>query len=289
MLVELIRPTPRDMGDRNNTVGASEIGLCARQIWFRKNGQQPEREEPWGFQERGVVIEAWVMERLQGAPIEHVQEQRTDGFLSCTVDLMMGGEPVDIKSIDPRVSRLPKPAHVMQSQVQSGMWKAERGHLCYVNASDFQDIREFVVPADNYEALKQRARWIMTTNEQPPPEGRIAGGDECQHCLFQKACLGAPIEDKGRLTDAEREAIVTARDAVRRYEEMEEGAAKGAATYREQIRDILRAADVRRAPGLARVSRSARTVLDQKAMEADGIDLGKYRKPGRESESVTLE
>jgi hypothetical protein len=290
MLKEHITPTHRPMGDRSQTVGASEIGQCARSVWFRKRGQEPEREDGWGFRERGHVIEAWVMDRLAaaGVPVENVQRQLVQGHLSCTVDLVLNGEPIDLKSIDPRATKLPKPAHVLQSQVQSALWGAERGWLVYVDASDFSSIREFAIPAVDITPLHERATAIMT-GDMPLPEGRITGGDECQWCPFQTACLGAPIEDKGHLSDEDKQSLELAVATVKRAEDAKKEQEVVAAASRELIREILRAADVRRAPGLARIARSARTSLDTEAMERDGLDLSKYRKPGRVSETVTVE
>jgi hypothetical protein len=290
MLVEHITPTDRPIGDRGNTVGASEIGHCARQVWYRKHDQPPEREDGWGFRERGHVVEAWLMERLRAAdvPVQNVQRQVSRGFLSCTVDWTLNSEPGDCKSFDPRKTRIPDPKHIIQSQVQSGLWGAPRGWLLYINASDFQDIREFEVPAIDIASLEARAREIMT-GPLPPPEGRIAGGDECEHCLFQTACLGAPIEGKGKLSDESEAAVKLAADEARAQESKAETHRLRAAAARELVRDILRAADVKRAKGLARISRRQNTTLDYEAMERDGIDLARYRKPGRVSETVTLE
>lgn len=290
MLAEWIKPEHRDMGDRSRTVGASEIGLCARRVAYSKAGLVPEQEFPWGYAERGHTVERWVMERLAaaGAPVTSAQEQRTDGPLSCTVDLLLNGEPVDIKSVDPRVTKLPKPEHVLQVQVQAGMWGAARGHLCYVDASDFANIQEFTIEADPklYVSLMDRAGRILNTLDHPR-EGKFTG--ECERCPYQTECLGAPIEGKGKLTEAETLTIERLRsyyfDLVDKGQQIE----RQASEIKEEIRNILRAADVRRAPGLARISRSARSTLDQKALEAAGIDLTPYRKPGRESESVTIE
>jgi hypothetical protein len=61
------------------------------------------------------------------------------------------------------------------------------------------------------------------------------------------------------------------------------------ARLRETARDVLRAADVRRVPGVCSVRRNGgRMTLDVKAMEEAGIDLAPFRKPGRESESVVF-
>jgi hypothetical protein len=127
------------------------------------------------------------------------------------------------------------------------------------------------------------------TEGPPAPEGRIAGGDECQWCPFQVACLGAPIEDKGKLDEEAKAVLAKARGMVKFEEEEAKAHTTIANTFREQIRDILRAADVRRAPGIARISRRQNSSLDTEAMERDGIDLTPYRKPGRVSETVTVE
>lgn len=288
MLAELITPARRPLSDdRADTVGASEIGGCARQVWFRKRGQAPEREEGWGYAERGHVVEAWALSRL-GDAVQNVQRRIVRGFLSCTVDLTYKGEPVDLKSFDPRKTRIPEPKHVIQSQVQSALWGAPRGHLLHINASDYSDIREITVPAIDITPLEIRARAIMT-GPMPAPEGRIAGGDECQYCLFQTACLGAPIENKGHLRDEDRAAIEAARARAKAATEAAAAQEALANQAREEIRDILRKADVRRAPKLARIARVQNTRLDTEQMERDGIDLSKYKKLGRSSETVTLE
>src|SRR4051812_7906785 len=50
--------------DRSKTVGASEIGNCARQTWFSKNGvsHDPDYKVSWGALLRGIIIEEqfWV-------------------------------------------------------------------------------------------------------------------------------------------------------------------------------------------------------------------------------------
>lgn len=291
MLAELIRPAERPMLDRTHTVGASEIGQCARQTWFRKQGLVEERDTGWGFGERGHVVEAWVIDRLRaaGAPIEHVQRRVVRGFLSATVDFVLNGEPVDIKSFDPRKTRVPEPKNYLQSQVQSGLLDAPRGHLLAINASDFSDIREVTVEHDaaQFGSLQTRAREIMT-GPMPPPEGRIAGGDECEHCPFWSACLGPPVDGKGHLSEGERTKLEELAAVVQSTKASIKVADAVIAKAKEQIREILRAADVRRVPGLVRIHRTARTQLDQEALEAAGIDLTPYRRPGRVSEVITV-
>ena len=60
--------------------------------------------------------------------------------------------------------------------------------------------------------------FIMTSPIEPPREGKIAGGDECRLCPFQTACMGAPIEDRGRLNEADTAAVSAARVMIQQAE-----------------------------------------------------------------------
>lgn len=279
--------------NRSLTVGASEIGACARQVWMRKNGVAEEGEQGWGYGERGKHVERWVYDALDraGVPLIDRQTLFASGNLSATLDGRVGDVVVDIKSFDPYKKNVVEPKHLMQVQVQIGLTGASRGVLLYVNASNYQDTREHVVEPDPvaYAAAKARATYIMTTTEPPPREGHLTGGNECRLCPYQTACLGAPIQDKGKLGEADMAAVAAEREVVKAHEELAGAAGRVTAAAKERIREILRRADARRAPGLARISRSSRTTLDQGAMERDGIDLSKYRKPTRETEQVTVE
>jgi hypothetical protein len=144
MIAEHLRPATKTWGhDRSETVGASEIGQCARQTWYSKHGYAPEGEQSWGPAERGHMIEAWVTAKL-GAVMELTRVQQTlfDGPLSATLDMVIPVEmPLDVKSFDPRTADPLKPKHLMQLQVQMGMIEAHQGMLLYVNAADFSDVR----------------------------------------------------------------------------------------------------------------------------------------------------
>jgi hypothetical protein len=122
--------------DRAETIGASEIGQCARKTWFAKHGATPDSdyEDSWGARERGNLIENhhWepairsYLTDTYGERVEFLlagedQETLVDGYLSATPDglvvnrsnqvLTIAGvdlEPNDglvleCKSIDPRV------------------------------------------------------------------------------------------------------------------------------------------------------------------------------------------
>jgi CRISPR/Cas system-associated exonuclease Cas4 (RecB family) len=200
MIAERIQPSVKTWAtDRLNTVGASEVGKCARRVWWDKHDPLPETGR-WGPMERGNVIEAWVIDRLKaaGLPIEEAQRTLVRGFLSATVDALLADLAVEIKSFAggeyPGRRPLPLHAHLMQVQAQIGLWNEAGGRtiigglLLYINAADFQDIREFPVDRDEatYAVLKDRARRIMSEVDPLafPPEGRIAGGKECRYCQY---------------------------------------------------------------------------------------------------------
>jgi hypothetical protein len=187
--------------DRGNTVGASEIGLCARRTWFVKNEvpHDPGFVERYGALERGNVIEQhWVVPALRAFiqyPVELLyagNDQRTlvDGYLSATSDALIVNAPrdclawlgipdigpseclgIEIKSIDPRVSvKEAKAAHEYQVHVQMGLLRGctndapDYTLIAYVDASFLDEVTEFAVKYDPaiYQAAQDRARQIMT-------------------------------------------------------------------------------------------------------------------------------
>jgi hypothetical protein len=150
------KATARVFDGRENTIGASEVGQCARKIYFSKNsgdhvyGTAPDADcvDPWGAALRGRLFEDhfWVpaLRARYGDRLRHAgDDQRTlvAGFLSATPDGVLIDQPpdalaafgiqdiggdgsivVECKTIDPR-STLdgPKPEHVYQAIVQMGL------------------------------------------------------------------------------------------------------------------------------------------------------------------------
>jgi hypothetical protein len=168
-----------------STAGASEIGQCARKVFFAKNagdeslGISPDEghAEAWGATLRGQLFEehCWVpalRARFGGNLLYAGSEQitLTADFLSATPDGLITGLPrgalahlgvddigghelvVECKTIDPR-TRLdaPKPEHRFQAAVQTGLLRELTSHkpafalLSYVNASFLDDIVEFPI------------------------------------------------------------------------------------------------------------------------------------------------
>lgn len=213
--------------DRSQTVGASEVGQCARKVFWTKNEgdvrygapRDPGYIDGWGARVRGSVYEdqfwypalrlAYGDRLLFAGP-----DQRTfvSGFLSATPDgLLTGLTPGEIaegsgvsvmaecKTADPRTNLVEaKAENVFQTHVQMGivreqtLYKPTHSILSYTDASFWNEVVEFVIPFDQkiYDSAKKRAALVMTATEanELKPEGWIAGGRECEYCPFTKAC-----------------------------------------------------------------------------------------------------
>lgn len=142
--------------DRSQTVGASEIGSCARKTWFAKNSwdqQNVQRddgaEDRWGARMRGTIYENhfWEPALRNGLPTGSTlhyagAEQRTLAreYLSATSDAVITGLTrdalslygiedietdcivVDCKTVDPRTNlEEAKAENVFQIHVQIGL------------------------------------------------------------------------------------------------------------------------------------------------------------------------
>jgi hypothetical protein len=212
--------------NRAFTVGASDIGQCSRKTFFAKHDGEhnPGYLDTWGATLRGQIIEqtfwAPALRARFGADLKFIgdrQQQFKRGFISATPDALLTNAPRDIltplgvadigsdclllecKSVDPRVKLdAPKPEHRYQAIVQLGVvrdtteYQPYFGVLAYINASFWDDITEFAIGFDPavYANAKARVTKILTARSasELPPEGWIAGGKECEHCPFTKAC-----------------------------------------------------------------------------------------------------
>ena len=212
--------------DRSKTVGGSEIGHCARHVWYVKKGAKPDTEikQSSGAALRGTLIENhyWLpaLQKKYGERLIWAgKDQKTfaDKFLSVTPDGLITNLKrdalkglgikdikgdcvvVESKSIDPRVNlSKEKSGHHFQTQVQMGMiramthWKPSYAVISYVDASFLDEVDEFVVEFDPkiFKTAHDRAEEILTAKkpEQLKPEGWIAGGRECGYCAFRKQC-----------------------------------------------------------------------------------------------------
>jgi hypothetical protein len=191
--------------------------------------RDPDYVDSWGAKLRGTMMEntfwAPAMKAKFGDKLlfsGSEQQSLVSGFLSATPDgmivglesnalahlgvpsiafetLMDGTIMAECKSADPR-SNLDeaKPANVFQTHVQMGIireqtpYKPTHSLLSYMDASFWDEVKEFVIPFDPgiYAVAKVRARKIMTATsvEEMEPEGYFAGGNECKYCPFTRAC-----------------------------------------------------------------------------------------------------
>lgn len=213
--------------DRLRTVGASEIGRCAREMYYRKTEGRVDDDykDRWGAKVRGTVMEEvfWqkAMEKKFGKNLLFSGKKQTtfaDKYLSATPDGLVINQKRDVlkglgvpdigpsgcfviecKSIDPRVNLVKsKEEHAFQAQVQMGLlreftvYMPEYAVISYIDASFWDEVMEFVIKFDQsiYDSAHSRAVKIKTADgpHELKPEGWIAGGGDCEYCAHTKAC-----------------------------------------------------------------------------------------------------
>ena len=313
--------------DRTKSIGASEIGQCARKLWFLKHrtDKDPQHQDRWGASERGNLIELlWskALREFAGRGKLHFagRYQRTffddSSPLSATPDglLELDGEELllECKSIDPRarMERI-REEHEMQVQTSMGIlnettrYKPRRAIVSYIDASFLDEIREFEVIYDRnvFLNLRTRALAVMAANtaDNIRPEGVIAGGQECEYCPFQRSCSAmrssaVPTRENGALADEQMALLLRLalerRGHVEAIDEME----RSKRQCEQEIKDLLRDAGTRRVDGDGlRIVWSAlkgRPSWDwpklKAAAEKAGLDLSKFETVGNPSDRLDI-
>lgn len=332
--------------DRAMTVGASDVGQCARKVYFSKNETDPVHGAPrdstyvdkWGATARGSVYEnnwwepalrAWAQKigvRLLYAGAD--QKTFSHGFLSATPDGLLVDLPpnaleqhgildcgsevvVECKTIDPRVGiTQAKPEHTFQVQVQMGLIRELTNHrpdfavITYADTSFWDDVREFVIAFNPkiFEAARRRSIDIMTATNafDLRPEGKIAGGRECDYCPFVGACRGTQIAaiPDGEL-GADPEVVETvsrmAFEARELRQKAEDTEAK-AKTIQENIKALLSANRIRKVVGdgisVNWAPMKGRPSYDmvgiREAATAAGVDLSKFETAGLPTDRLDI-
>jgi hypothetical protein len=183
-------------GARAGSVGASDVGQCARKIFYLKREgaaaaapRDSDFADGWGARVRGSTFEkslwAPALRAAYGDKLLYAGEKQitlTYGALSATPDGLLVDMPRDAlaalgvpdigadgsfttecKTVDPRVALTrPKPEHVYQVVTQIGMFRALTRHrpgfalISYVDASFWDLVTEFAVPHD--QAMFEAAR-----------------------------------------------------------------------------------------------------------------------------------
>jgi uncharacterized protein (UPF0335 family) len=319
------RPWPHD---RTKTIGASEIGQCARRTWFSKH-KHPEDEgyiDRWGAKARGHLIEGlWTkaLRRYFGPGHVHYagRHQRTfiddEAPLSATPDALVVDRErslcfvADCKSADPRTNLAEaKPEHIFQIQVQLGLvrhlsrWQPTTGLLSYIDASFLDEVREFPIrwePAV-FQTARARATAIMEAERADDlrPEGVIAGGGECEHCAWRGSCSAiragrVPGEQK-RVSQETLDVIAVAaserRMVLSSIEQLE--------LRRKELEELIKAAMAN--AGTRRIDSDVLRVVWsslkgrpswnmpalREAAERLGLDLGQFETVGDPSDRLTV-
>lgn len=325
--------------DRMSTVGASEIGQCARKIFWLKReddakyavSRDVEYVDGWGARMRGTIFENhfWLPamrakfgDRLLWAGAE--QETLEYGFISATPDalitkltrkeqLMIGTAAncvlAECKTADPRTNLTgPKAEHRYQTIVQLGLVRATTKYqpthaiISYVDASFWSDIKEFVVEYDDevYQNARERAQQIQTSDDvkEMPPEGWIAGGNECRYCPFTGPCgierRNLPYADEKVEVDPQFASEVLS--MARELRDAEQNRDRDEARVRELQDDLkarLRDKGIRKVPGVVTWSAvKGRSGYDNKAIQAAavaaGVDLKPFETQGEPGDRLTI-
>ncbi len=269
--------------DRSQTVGASEVGQCARKVFFNKNEgdavygavRNEDYEDGWGAKVRGTIYENhWWEPALRAAFGDKLlyagDNQRTfvSGYLSATPDglLLTEDGPVllECKTADPRTNLAQaKPEHVYQVQVQLGLVRELTNHrpvkgiISYTDTSLWDEVKEFDVhfEPEIFAQAKARAASIMTARGpgELKPEGYIAGGRECDLCPFSAACgkLRADRVPEGaaELDPETLEHVAELAKRIKARKIKADEAATETKDLEEELRDVLAKAGTRKVTG----------------------------------------
>lgn len=201
--------------DRQRTIGASEIGSCARKLGWTKNDKlirtaqrDPDHSDNWGARVRGTIMEDkfWVpalKKRFRKKLMLAGDRQTTihDRYLSVTSDGLLTDLPsdflaeygvpdigpsrcvyVECKTIDPRVNLTQeKQEHTLQVQVGLGLYrdltryKPEYALISYIDASFWDDVDEFVIKFDADTYRTMHERAVKIKTADTPAELKPEG------------------------------------------------------------------------------------------------------------------
>src|SRR6516225_9111770 len=297
--------------DRAQSIGASEIGQCARKIFCTKFEDDPDLAVPrdpdahdsWGARERGNLIEKHLLVPAMRAKFNHLamfmgEEQKTffDGYLSATPDCLLRTNGhyllIEFKTIDPRAKLTEaKPEHVYQAQMQMGIlnalgeYRCDKAIVSYTDASFLSETKEFGIKfdPDYYAAAQKRASAILTAESmrEIAPEGWIAGGQECKYCPFSIACgrQRKDVPEDGGVADPQFVAEIA--EEAKKYLFMvsaRDGAEKQVRELQTEIKKRLQEKKLRRVVGHGvSVSWSpvkGREIIDGKGLREAAINAG---------------
>jgi len=308
-----IMDSRKDWGfDRTKYLNSSEADQCIRQLWYAKHAPELEEEQEWGYAWRGHMAEEYVIRcldarndvALAGAGENQISMQ--EGLLSATPDGEIkvedgDWEGLEVKSIDSRTNRnnLPKSEHITQFKIAMAIRNVDhpvplkQGRLIYIDASNYNDIIEFVIEADDsiLDVYAKKAAKVFRTKSADglDREGKRNGG--CKYCPFKETC-GVTAEEAatGRQRVRRGSNLDAAAQEYMAIKEAQDAAAARLDGLKEDIRLGLQGRG-KVIVGNIEVTLQAvkgRETLDKKAVAAAGIDLSPFTKLGAPSERLSL-
>jgi hypothetical protein len=223
-----------------------------------------------------------------------------------TPDCLADSVLIECKTADPRMLlRKQKPEHEFQVQMAMGLvrrctdYAPEYAVISYTNASFWDQVVEFPVRYSErvYQAGAERAHAVFEASDplDMPPEGKIAGGDECKYCSHALQCGAGEVsrvpEGGVRLSKDAAAELKGLRDAERKLAGAIEDNTSTRELAREAIKQFLHAHGVRSHKGQGwsvtwSVSKG-RVTLDKDAL-ADAIDLAPFTREGEPSERLIV-
>jgi len=312
-----------DPDARRRYMNASEAETCLRRQWYAKHQPELGEEQSWGYARRGHAGEEYIVQCLKLANVDvrlvgEEQQSLIVGDISGTPDGVLVDHEnerlivCEFKTIDPRTnkSKLPKVEHVTQiglnlclideHAVALGLpdWNVSHGVIVYMDASNYDDIVEKVIPyeADLIDTMQKRAQKVLRARSvnSIQREGKIKGGAECKNCPFSGVCLtGDDIEAGTMSRAAPRGSRLDL--AVKSYwsqKTVKEEADASMKADAERIKAELKSRGVNelevgdRHVKLTQVA--GRRTLDKKALADAGINVEDYEKVGSPSERLTI-
>lgn len=214
---------------------------------------------------------------------------------------------LEIKSIDPRAGlATEKVKHRGQAQIGMGIiretteYKPDHWLILYIDASFINNITPFVIDYDPevYASAKARADQVWSAEDPLElfPEGKLSG--DCDHCTFKTACGEAVLSEyaSARKNAEVDPAVVNAfQPKVLRFLDLKEQIAelkREQKTLKEEIQaELLENKRTGVKTGSWQVTLAkmpGKESIDQKALEAIGIDISQYLKRGQDYTQLTI-
>src|SRR6185369_14779736 len=225
------------------------------------------------------------------------------GIEDCLADSVL----VECKTADPRMLlRKPRPHHEFQVQMAMGLvrrctdFAPEYAVISYTNASFWDQVTEFAVRYSErvYQAGAERARAVFsaTDPQEMPPEGKLAGGDECKYCGWAAQCGEAEVSRVPaggvRLATEAVAELKLLRDAERALAGAIDDNSSMRLVAQEAIKRFLHDHQVRAHKGdgwsVTWSTVKGRVTLNKDAVSEAGIDLAPFEQEGNASERLIV-